>query len=390
MKRLMDSYQFKSWMSFLLLAAAIIALYMVAMQIDIIWEGLSSFMGVVSPFIWGFVIAYLLNMPRERIEDMLSRLLKASESKRVKPYLLKRKHGISIFLTYTLLIVIISVIMNIIVPQIVQSILEFVEFLPVMFAAIERLIISLDQNDALPFFEISAILSLISWDEILAVFNPDNLNIVFGTILDLSSAVFGAALAVISSIYFMTEGGRFKAFLIRVLKAFSPAAVNTGILYYGHKVNSYFKRYLYCQVLDAIILGILMTVVTYFLGVRHAFVIGPMLGFANLIPYFGSIIGTVVAIIIIMLTDGFTFGLICAAVMLIIQQIDANLIFPRLLGGSMKISPLLVIIAIAIGNAYYGVIGMIIAIPVSTVLKNILDDLLLAMEERKHNRTDCP
>ncbi|MCL2617833.1 MAG: AI-2E family transporter, partial [Defluviitaleaceae bacterium] len=294
-----------------------------------------------------------------------------------------RKFGISVLLTYLSLLFIVILVTNIVTPRIYQSIMEFVEFLPVLFSAIERLILDLDANDAIPFFEISALLALISWEELLAVFHPDNITLVFGTLMDLSAALFSMALAIISSIYFMLEGDKFQAFAARVLKAFAPSSVNSGIMNYGGKVNGYFKQYIFCQVLDAIILGVIMTVVTSMLGVRHAFVIGPMLGFANLIPYFGSIIGTIVAIIIVMFTEDFAFGIIVAIVLFVIQQIDSNIIFPRLLGSSMKISPLLVIIAIAVGNAYYGVIGMIVAIPISTVLKNILDDILAAAESKQ-------
>ena len=384
MKKLMDAYQFRSWLSFLLLAAAILAMYIFAIQIDIVWGWAAFFLSAVSPFVWGFVIAYVLNMPRVSIERLLDRLLYGTKGANIAPYLRARKHGISILLTYVSVLFIVAIVMNIVVPRVYQSILEFVEFLPVLFAAIERLIFDLDQNDAIPFFDIGLLLSLVSWEEILAVFNPDNITMVFETLMDFSSAVFSAALAFISSIYFMTEGGKLKAFAVRLFRALLSSSICGGVFYYGSKVNGYFKRYIFCQVLDALILGVIMTVVTSLLGVRHAFVIGPMLGFANLIPYFGSIIGTIVAIVIVLFTEDFAFGVLIAIVLLVIQQIDSNIIFPRLLGSSMKISPLLVIIAIAVGNAYYGVVGMIIAIPISTVLKNILDDILEALEGRKN------
>ncbi|MCL2616521.1 MAG: AI-2E family transporter [Defluviitaleaceae bacterium] len=383
MKKLMDSYQFKSWLSFLLLAAAIIVVFMVASEVRLIWAWLAFFLAAVSPFVWGFVLSYVLNIPRERIEKILGSMLEGSKSATVKPFVLKRKRGLSILLTYLLVLLLIVIVMNIIAPRIYESVLEFIAFLPVLFSAVERIIIDLDQDDAIPFFDISAILDLISWEEVLMVFHPDNITMVFDTILDFTSTVFSAALAIISSIYFLSEGPQLRAFVTRAMKAFSSSTVFDTVAYYGSKVNAYFKRYIFCQVLDALILGIIMTVVTSLLGVRHAFVIGPMLGVANLIPYFGSIVGTVVAIIIILLTDGLTMGMIAALVLLAVQQIDSNIIFPRLLGGSMKISPLLVIIAIAVGNAYYGIVGMIVAIPIIAVMKNIMDDILLALEEHK-------
>jgi len=383
MKKLMDSYQLRTWLSFLLLATAVIVIYSVSREIYAVWSWVTPFFRALSPFLWGFALSYVLNIPRESIEKLLGFACERISSKRATELLVKRKFGFSILLTYLSVVFILVILVNIVVPPIYASILDFIEFLPVLFYRLEALIIQLDANDNIPFFEIGTLLSLLSWDEILAIFSTDNISTVFETIMDLSGTVFNAALAIISSVYFLVEGDKLKAFLGRLLRAFASPNAYGGISKYGSNVNSYFKRYIFCQVLDAVILGIIMTIATSLLDVRYAFVIGPMLGVANLIPYFGSIFGTIIAIIIIMLTDGFAFGLVCAAVLLIIQQIDSNLIFPRLLGGSMKISPLLVIIAIAVGNAYYGIVGMVIAIPISTVLKNILDDILTAREERK-------
>ena len=383
MKKLMDSYQLRTWLSFLLLATAVIVIYSVSREIYAIWSWTLPFFRALSPFLWGFALSYMLNIPREGIEKLLEFVYGRFSSHPVASFIAKRKFGLSILLTYISVLLILVIIMNIVVPPIYASILDFIEFLPVLFYRLETLIIELDANDNLPFFEIGTLLNLLSWDEILAIFSTDNITSVFETIMDLSGTVFNAALAVISSVYFLIEGGKLKAFLGRVLKAFASPNAYGGVLKYCNNVNGYFKRYIFCQVLDAVILGIIMTIATSLLGVRYALVIGPMLGVANLIPYFGSIFGTVIAIIIIMFTESFTFGLICAAVLLIIQQIDSNIIFPRLLGGSMKISPLLVIIAIAVGNAYYGIVGMVIAIPISTVLKNIIDDILTAREHKK-------
>jgi predicted PurR-regulated permease PerM len=126
-----------------------------------------------------------------------------------------------------------------------------------------------------------------------------------------------------------------------------------------------------------------MTIALSVIRADFALVLGPMLGFANLIPYFGSIIGTIAAFVIILVTDGPRLAVIAGIMMLVIQQIDANFIFPRLIGGSMKISPLLVIIGISVGGAYFGIVGMIIAIPIVTVVRNIVDDIVAFYETKK-------
>jgi len=220
------------------------------------------------------------------------------------------------------------------------------------------------------------------------LFSTDNLTIVGDAIVATGSFVFRTALAIISSVYFMLEGDKVGKFSRRALRAIASKKVYAIIVKYGREINQYFKRYIYCQVLDAVILGTIMTLALSVMGTSYALALGPMLGVANLIPYFGAIIGTLAAFIIILVADGTQMGIIAGVVMIIIQQVDANFIFPRLLGGSLKISPLLVIIGISIGGAYYGIIGMIVAIPIATVLRNIIEDLMLYRESKKAKRTE--
>jgi len=266
----------------------------------------------------------------------------------------------------------------------------FVAFLPTLMATIEDFFVSLDESDAVPFIDFTAIAAAFSIDDLLADIDFGNITAAIGTVLGLTGTVFRVALAIISSVYFLVEGDRVKDFAVRILRASLSTKIFTAVVKYGREINAYFKRYIFCQVLDAVILGTIMTIAMSVMGVGYAFVLGPMLGFANLIPYFGSIFGTIAAIVVIMITDGMQMGLIATIVLIILQQIDANYIFPRLLGGQMKIPPLMVIIGITIGNALYGIIGMIFAIPVVTVLRNIVVDVLEYVEAKKIEASNAP
>ena len=379
MKRIMDSYQLKTWLSFLLLAVVIIVVFHIVSEAAAIFEWLRFLINVIAPFVWGFMIAYALNIPREGLEKLLLRLEYSFVTRRVR--------GLSVLLTYLGFILLVSVLSALVFPQIFESFAGFANFLPELFYMVQNFLIDLEQNDAIPpFFELSAVVEGFNAEEILNIFNPENVVMAFNTLLSFAGSVFRAAIALISSVYFLLEGERIKAFTARILKAVLSHRFYFVITKYGRDINVYFKRYIFCQVLDAIILGTIMTFALSIMGVDFAFALGPMLGFANLIPYFGSIVGTIAAIIVILVTDGPQMGFIAAIVMLVIQQIDANYIFPRLLGGSMKIPPLLVIIGITIGGAYYGILGMIMAIPIATVARNIIDDILRNIELRKAGR----
>ena len=112
------------------------------------------------------------------------------------------------------------------------------------------------------------------------------------------------------------------------------------------------------------------------MGVKYSLLLGVFIGISNLIPYFGAIVGVAISIIITLLTGGWKQALIMAIVVIVLQQIDANIINPRITSSRLKISPLLVIFAVTIGGAYFGVMGMFIAVPIVALIKLIIDDFI--------------
>ena len=138
----------------------------------------------------------------------------------------------------------------------------------------------------------------------------------------------------------------------------------------------------------AIVAPILLTII----GSPYALFLGLLLGVMNFIPYFGSIVATIIAVIVVWMTQGTAMGIVSLIILLITQQLDANVLQPRLYGTSLKLSPLLVIISVTVGGAVGGLIGgaiggsimgMIVAIPCVKVLMNILDDVISYREEKK-------
>ena len=101
-----------------------------------------------------------------------------------------------------------------------------------------------------------------------------------------------------------------------------------------------------------------------------------MIGLFNLIPYIGAIIAVVIAGIITLLTGGVSQAIWMLVIVTILQQIDANIINPKIVGNSLQISPLLVILAVTVGGAYFGIIGMFLAVPIIAVIKVIIEDFI--------------
>ena len=112
------------------------------------------------------------------------------------------------------------------------------------------------------------------------------------------------------------------------------------------------------------------------IGVKYASLLGFMIAIFNLIPYFGAIVGVAIAVLITIITGGLSQAIVMAIIVIILQQIDANIINPKILGNSLKISPIIIIAAVTIGGAYFGVLGMFLAVPVAAVIKIIFSDYI--------------
>ena len=112
------------------------------------------------------------------------------------------------------------------------------------------------------------------------------------------------------------------------------------------------------------------------LKVKYAVLLGFLIGVLNIIPYFGAIIGVIISIIITIFTGGLGQAIWMALIVIVLQQIDANIINPKILGNSLNLSPILVIFAVTVGGTYFGVIGMFLGVPVIAFLKLILEDFI--------------
>ena len=121
------------------------------------------------------------------------------------------------------------------------------------------------------------------------------------------------------------------------------------------------------------------------LGVKYGILLGFMIGLFNLIPFLGAIIAIVFAIIITLFTGGISQAIWMAIVVIVLQQIDANIINPKILGDSLEISPILIIFSITVVGAYFGIMGMFLAVPIVAMIKLLINDYIKYKESIKEN-----
>lgn len=197
----------------------------------------------------------------------------------------------------------------------------------------------------------------------------------FGTIISIGGNIFDIIIAIVLSIYFIMGHEYFNKFSNKIFYVvFRESNIGKKIRKYITIINETFSSYIRGQLIEAFIVAVLTSIALSIIGVDYAIVIGVITGICNLVPYVGPFIGTVLAGIIGLL-GGDIFTCIWAVIgMQIVQQLDANVICPRVVGNIVGLPGAFVIIAIIIGGNYAGLLGMLIAVPVAASLKIIIGD----------------
>jgi len=366
--RFFKSPKVNMFLPYLLLAAAVIVIYRIVLQISVVFGALSWFLGVISPFIYGLLLAYVLNIPCSGLQKLFARVPWGFVS--------RKKKGFGILTVYLIFILFLVLVLNLIIPQISNSISFFTNNWANYYETAIQVLTSIGNYVE---FDLQSLLP----DNIPALLQGFQANNwFFGTMANVATGLVRGVLALVASIYFLIEKNSLKLYLQQIMKVFLPTSVSKPIFKYAGALNKNFKQYIYTQTIDGLICGAMATLVLFVIGSPYALVLGLIVGVFNYIPYFGSIIATLLAILVVGLTQGFTMALVAAAALLVIQQIDANLIQPKLMSGSFSLSPLLVIISVTVGGAFAGVLGMVAAIPIAAVLKDCLDSFMGYRMER--------
>lgn len=366
------------WMYWFLLAIAIIVVYKVLDNFTAIGMAIKNFLNVITPFLIGALLAYLLYIPASRIEKVL---------KKVK-FLKRKSRGISVLITYILAILLITILVNVIFPVLTNSIVELVNnFQGYWNSAIDRL-------NALPedsFLKeqvvtesVKSIGAAIQGIDFKKYLDSDKITTYIKSALGVATGIFDVFVTIVVSVYILLQRGQIVRFLDKLSTAMFNERTCEKMKKYIDSTNRIFFKFLSGQLIDAVIVGILVTIAMSIIGVKYAFLLGFMIGLFNIIPYFGAIVAVIISILITIITGGLSQAAIMAIVVIILQQIDSNIINPKIIGNSLEISPLLVIFAVTIGGAYFGVLGMFLAVPIIAVLKIIIDDFIDYKIQKKY------
>ena len=368
------------WMYYFLLAVAIIFVYKFLDNVTAIGQAINGFFDVIAPFLAGTLLAYLLYIPASRIEKGFQ--------KSKKKFIKKRARGISVFITYILAIALIILLVNVILPVVIDSVMELVNnFQNYWNVAMEKLG-ALPDDSILKSKQVEDIVKSVG-DSIQNIdfkqyVSTDKITGYIKSVIGVANGIFDIFVSFVVSVYILLQRGSIMNFFRKLTMAIFDEKTCDKIEKYVDSTNRIFFKFISGQIIDGIIVGILVTIGMSVIGVKYAVLLGFMIGLFNIIPYFGAIVAVAISVLITLITGGVSQTLIMAIVVIILQQIDSNIINPKIIGNSLEISPLLVIFAVTVGGAYWGVLGMFLAVPVAAVLKIIIDDWIEFKNYKKY------
>ena len=322
---------------------------------DVVTVRIDKFMGVLSPFIVGFAIAYLLNTPMCFFER---KLFANSKYKRV----------LSILLVYVLAFAVVAILLGLIIPQVVQSVKDLASNMQFYLDGLNQLVQNLTEqfdldsegiNTALGDFQ--SMMSNVSAKVAQAL--PQIVDVGFA----IGSGVITGITAIISSIYMLAGKGRLVPQLKRLLYAILPKRRSDRLLQICGHANEVFVGFINGKIIDSAIIGVLCFILCAIFRIPYPMLVSVTVGVTNVIPFFGPIIGAIPCLFILVIVDPWA-ALRFFALVIGLQQFDGNILGPKILGDSTGLSAIWVLVSIVTCGGLFGFPGMILGVPTFAVL----------------------
>ena len=361
-----NNKHFSKWIYWFTLGLAIAIAYKAVDTLGIAFSAIGNFISIITPFIIACFVAYLFYKPCVAVEEAFN------NTKKLK-FLKKHRRGISVLIVYFIAVVILFIIINFIRPAIVNSVKDLALNIPTYYSSAIKYLKNLPEDSIWAQLNVADLVkNLESFnlsEKIVELVDIENATQYIKGIVGAAGIVFDIFVIIVVSIYILLERRDIKSFVQNLFKATLSEEKNKKLSEVYDNSNFIFYNYITSQILDGFIVGIIVSIIMSIMKIKYAVLLGFMIGLFNVIPYFGAIIAIVIAAIITIFTNGFPMAAWMTIIVIIVQQIDANIINPRILGNSLQISPILVIFATTVGGAYFGVVGMFLGVPVAALIK---------------------
>lgn len=364
-----------------MLFAAVVLLAVTYIQEVFIMAGLAF--GIVKPFLIGAAIAFVLNLPMTAIERHLFGKIRSERFKRLqRPF--------SIVLALLAIVLILLFVLLTVVPQLGKTITQLGNQIPVFInesiLLLEKLSKDYPQIEE-NFMELANL--KFDWEGMIGNvigFLKNGAGVMLMSTVGMAgsivSGVVNAFIALVFAIYILAQKEKLGSQLKRVMKAYLPEKRNQQALKVCGLLNQNFSRFITGQCLEAVILGGMFFVSMSLLRFPYALLVGVLISFTALVPIVGAFVGCFVGAFLILVDDPLK-ALWFVILFLVLQQIEGNLIYPRVVGSSVGLPSIWVLAAVSVGGSMFGILGMLVFIPLLSTFYALLRENVNARNAKR-------
>ena len=378
--------EFSRGMTMFLVIMACVVLYFALLRLDSITNAVSMVIDVLKPILYGMVIAYLLNPIVKQVDRILvPRLEKYMQKNRAK----KCSRGIGVILSLVFLFALITALCNMLIPELVKSIRDLIITLPGQLNNVVDWFNHLQASDtAMGILMRNALeegtTTLQNWlrTDLMPQVNTIMSNLTVG-VLNILNEVLNFLIGLIVSVYLLFSKEQYSAQCKKMTYAFLKTNHANMLLHLTKKSNEIFGGFIIGKIIDSAIIGVLCFIGLSLIKMPYTLLVSVIVGVTNVIPFFGPYIGAIPSAFLILLSDP-KKGLYFIIFILVLQQIDVNVIGPKILGNSTGLSPFWVVFSILIGGGMFGFVGMIMGVPTFAVIYYIISMITSQRLERKN------
>lgn len=350
----------KDMIKFIIFAVVLIFVFI---HIKEIWNFLGFILQLIMPFILGIVIAFVLNILINLIEKKLLNKAKMGD---------KSKRTISLLLSFAIVFTFIVVLLLLIIPQLKNTVELFVDNMPMYEENVKEL---LDKFNINPEIVTEIEEGVKNFGTVAIEFIKNNtdhiLEVTLGVASNVISIIVNTVIALVFAIYLLVQKEKLLSQLNKVLKAYLPLNKVSKIRDIAKLSNRICANFVSGQCLEAVIIGVLCFIGMLILGIPYAATISVLIGVTALIPVYGAFIGTIFGAFLIFMVSPIK-ALIFIIFIIILQQFEGNLIYPKVVGKSVGLPGIWVFVAVTIGASLAGIVGMLISVPIVSILYSIL------------------
>lgn len=339
-----------------------ISFYFALLHLETIRGFTSTVLDILRPFVYGFVIAFLLNNPVKYFDRIMGPALKHDKFRR----------AVAVLLVMVIFALFIGILIAFLVPQLIDSTITLVKNVQDFALNIDHYM-NLWFSDLSQQYHIDPVLYeklMDAWENILAMGSTlllTGFQRLLGLTGQVTNGVINVFVAVIISIYLLMSREQFFAQLRKVLYALFSRKTVEQMLYVGHLTNVTFNGFINGKLIDSLIIGILAFICLSIMKMPYVLLISVIIGVTNVIPFFGPFIGAIPSAFIILIVDPIQ-AIWFLVFILVLQQVDGNIIGPRILGGTTGLPAIWVMFAILVGGGLAGFVGMIVGVPAMAVI----------------------